>query len=196
MLTFFQVCFFVGIGLILISFIFGNLLEIVGFDGLDLDFAIFGLNLFLPLNPTLLMLFSAAFGGTGWILILIFPTMGMLLVFLISTVVGIGAANFVNILVLKPLKKAQNTSTPAKNELVGVQATVSETILAGGFGEIRYVVNGNSYTSPAKATNGEEIKAGKEVAICWIKNHVFYVIGLDERLEETDFTDRKGFTRL
>jgi membrane protein implicated in regulation of membrane protease activity len=181
MLTFFQVCFFVGIGLILISFIFGNLLEILGFDGLDLDFTIFGINLFLPLNPTLLMLFSAAFGGMGWILILIFPAMGIPLVILISAAVGIGAASLVHFLVLKPLKKAQNTSTPAKDELVGVMATVSETILAGGFGEIRYVVNGNSYTSPAKATNKEEIKAGKEVVICWIKNHVFYVVRLEER---------------
>jgi len=82
-------------------------------------------------------------------------------------------------LVIKPLKKAQNTSTPNAEDLVGIRATVTETICTGGFGEISYVINGNSYTSPAKATNGTEIKAGKDVAICWIEKYIFYVSSLD-----------------
>lgn len=181
MLTLFQVCFFVGLGLILISFVFGNLLDITGFDGLDFDFAIFGVDLFLPLNPTLIMLFAIVFGGMGWILLISFPAMAILFNLLISIASGVLACSLVHFLILKPLRKAQNTSAPTKEELIGIRATVSETILAGGFGEIRYVVKGNSFTAPAKSTNGEEIKAGKDVAICWIKDHVFYVVSLEER---------------
>ena len=63
---------------------------------------------------------------------------------------------------------------------MGIRVIVSETIVNEGFGEIRYVINGNSYISPAKSTNGKEIKAGKEAAICWIENYVFYVASLDD----------------
>ncbi|NLP34389.1 MAG: hypothetical protein GX359_04240 [Clostridiales bacterium] len=180
MLTLFQVCFFVGLGFILLSFIFGNLLEIAGFDGLDLDFDAFGVDLFLPFNPTLIMLFAIVFGGTGWILLITYPTMVIIFNLLISIASGGIVCSLVHFLVVKPLRKAQNTSSPSKDELIGVRATVSETIIAGGFGEIRYVVNGNSFSSPAKATNGEEIKAGEDVAICWIKDHVYYVVSLDK----------------
>jgi membrane protein implicated in regulation of membrane protease activity len=181
LLTLFQVCFFVGLGFILISFIFGNLLDIVGFDGLDLDIDVLGVDLFLPFNPTLIMLFCLVFGGMGWILLITFPAMVILFNLLISIISGVLACMLVHFLVLKPLKNAQNTSAPSMEELIGVQATVSETIKAGGFGEIRYVVNGNSFTSPAKATDGREIKAGEDVAICWIKDYVFYVVSLKEQ---------------
>lgn len=181
MLTLFQVCFFVGLGLILISFIFGNLLDIVGFDGLDLDFDFLGIDLFLPFNPTFIMLFILVFGGMGWILLVTFPALAILFNLLISFVTGVLACMLIHFFVLKPLKKAQNTSAPSREELIGIPATVSETIRAGGFGEIRYVVNGNSFTSPAKATDGREIKAGEDVAICWIKDHVFYVASLKEQ---------------
>jgi membrane protein implicated in regulation of membrane protease activity len=180
MLTVFQICFFVGIGLILLSFLFGSLFDAVGIDGLDLDFDFVGLNIYLPISPVLMMLFLTVFGGVGWILVDSHPNMWVLLVILIGIILGFLVCSLVFFLVMKPLKNAENTSAPNPEELVGIKATVSETILNGGFGEIRYVVNGNSFTSPAKATNGSEIKAGKDVAICWIESYVFYVASLDD----------------
>ena len=182
MLTFFQICFFVGLVLIVISFIFGNLFELAGLEGLDLDFDILGINMFLPINLTLYILFATVFGGVGWIMLNSYPFLAKVIIITISVVSGLFICTLVNNLVMKPLKKAQNTSAPEQEELIGVRAVVTETIFAEGFGEIRYEVKGNSFTSPAKSTTGVEIKAGKEVAICWIENHVYYVVDINEMI--------------
>lgn len=180
MLTFFQVCFFVGIGLIVLSVIFGSFFEAIGIDGLDLDFDVFGVDLYLPVSPVLFILFSTVFGGVGWILIDSSYSLSKLLIIIIAVLSGLLISLMVSLLVIKPLKKAQNTSSPSAEELVGVRATVTETIFEKGFGEISYIINGNSYNSPAKSTNGEEIIKGKDVAICWIENYVFYVTTIED----------------
>lgn len=180
MLLLFQVFFFVGAGLTVLSLIFGSLFDAIGIDGFDLDVDIMGLDLFLPLSPTLLIIFSTIFGGVGWILICLHPGLFKVLIIIIPIVAGIVVSGLIYHLVIKPLKKAQNTSAPNAEELVGIRAVVTETICAGGFGEISYVVKGNSFTSPAKATSGAEIKTGKEVAICWIEEYVFYVASIDD----------------
>jgi len=176
----FQVCFFIGIGLTLLFFVFGNLFEAIGIDGLDLDLDVFGLDLFLPTSPILYILFSTVFGGVGWILVDSYTTLNIIITVIISAFAGVLISSLVNCFVIKPLKKAENTSAPNAEELVGVKATVTESIPFEGFGEISYVVKGNSFNSPAKATNGGEIKAGKEVAICWIEEHIFYVVSLED----------------
>ncbi len=180
MLTVFQVCFFTGLGLIILSFVLGSIMDVTGIDGLDLDFDILGMDLFLPINPTLIMLFSTVFGGVGWLLWLSAPWHLIFLV-LIAAAAGFLTCALVHFLVIKPLKNAQNTSAPKLEDLIGLRANVTETIIAGGFGEIRYVINGNSYSAPAKSTAGDEIKAGSEVAICWIKDHVFYVVPMETK---------------
>lgn len=183
MLLVFQICFFVGIGLIVLSFLLGGIFDMVGFDGLDLDFDFTSSPVFLPISPVLLELFVMVFGGVGWIMLDVKSPLAPLFIILIAVAAGLLISIAMYRFVLLPLKKAQNTSTPNAEDLVGLRATVSETILEGGFGEIRYVINGNSYTSPAKATNGMEIKAGKEVAICWIEQCVFYVSCLEDSID-------------
>ena len=180
MLVAFQVCFFASIGLILISFLLGSLFDAIGLDGFDLDFTIFGNTLFIPASPILLELFFMVFGGIGWILMDIKLNLPIFVILLLSCITGILVSVSVHKLVITPLKKAQNTSAPNAEDLVGLRASVTETIYSKGFGEIRYVINGNSFTSPAKSTHGGEIKAGKDVAICWIEDHVFYVASLDD----------------
>ena len=179
LLLVFQICFFVGIGLIVISFLLGSVFDAVGFDGFDLDFDFMDNPVFLPISPIILELFFMVFGGVGWILLDVKSPLSRFFIILIAVATGMFISILMYRLVLKPLKKAQNTSTPNAEDLVGIRATVTETICAGGFGEISYVINGNSYTSPAKATNGTEIKAGKDVAICWIEKYIFYVSSLD-----------------
>jgi membrane protein implicated in regulation of membrane protease activity len=174
LLTVFQVCFFVGIGLMLLSLIFGNIFEVIGIDGLDLDFDI-GLSLFIPISPILLIFFITVYGGVGWLIWNAFPALGVIFIILLAFAAGIVLSTLMNLFVIRPLKKAQNTSTPDSEDLVGLRAKVTETILENGFGEISYVINGNSYTSPAKGIHGEAFKAGQEVVICWITDYIFYV---------------------
>jgi hypothetical protein len=182
LITIFQVCFYVGIGLIAISFLFGNLFETLGIDGLDLDFDMFGIDFFLPVSPILYILFSVVFGGVGWILMDSKYALPTILILVIAIGAGIAVSTLLNFLIIKPLKKAQNTSTPNAEDLIGLSAVVTETIIENGFGEISYIINGNSYTSPAKTTNGDMVKTGKEVAICWIEEYIFYVTSMDDRL--------------
>lgn len=173
MLLLFQVCFFVGVALIIISVLLGSLFDIVGIDGFDLDFG--GSSIVLPVSPIVFVLFSAVFGGIGWLLTDYFPGVFWLFVLFIAAAVGVFTCYLVQHFIITPLKRAQNTSTPEIQDLVGLPAEVSETILEQKFGEIRYVINGNSYTSPAKSIDGREIRAGVSVAICWIEEYVFYV---------------------
>lgn len=180
MLTIYQICFLVGLGLTVLSFLFGSLFDVAGLDGLDLDLDLLDFDIFLPFSPILFFLFLTIFGGMGWIL---FDTKHSLLpifVFLISLIAGIVICALIYHFIMKPLKKAQNTSAPSEDELIGVRAIVTETIVTNGFGEIRYIVNSNSFTAPAKETKGNDIKVGKEVAICWIKEHVFYVVEMND----------------
>lgn len=173
MLLLFQVCFFVGIALIIISLLLGSVFDIVGIDGLNLDFG--GSSLALPVSPVVFVLFTAIFGGIGWVLTDYAPGLLGLFIVLIAVVSGIIICFLVQHFIITPLKKAQNTSAPEAHELIGLPAVVSETIFEQGFGEIRYVINGNSYTSPAKSIDGGELKTGINVAICWIEGYVFYV---------------------
>lgn len=178
MLTIYQICFLVGLGLTFLSFLFGSLFDVAGLDGLELDLLDF--DIFLPISPVLFFLFLTVFGGMGWILIDTKTSLLPIFVLLISLIAGIVICESIYHFIMKPLKKAQNTSAPSEDELIGVRAVVTETIITNGFGEIRYVVNGNSFTAPAKETKGDEIKVGKEVAICWIKEHVFYVVEMND----------------
>ncbi len=173
MLLLFQVCFFVGIALIILSLLLGSVFDIAGVDGLNLDFA--GSPLALPISPVVAVLFSTIFGGIGWLLTEYVPGLMWIIDLLIAVVAGVIICYLMQHFIVTPLKKAQNTSTPEAHDLIGLPAAVSETIPANGFGEIRYTINGNSYTSPAKSIDGGELKAGANVAICWIEGYVYYV---------------------
>lgn len=179
MLLFFQVCFFVGFGLILLSFVCGTLLGGFGIDGLDFDFDLFGFDLMLPLSPITVLLFFTIFGGSGWIFYE-FSKISAVFIFLLALIAGVAVVILFTRFIMVPLKKAQNTSAPDKDELIGVPAKVTETIYENGFGEITYIVNGNSFVAPAKSTTGEEIKKGSDIAICWIEDHIFYVTNVDK----------------
>jgi membrane protein implicated in regulation of membrane protease activity len=77
--------------------------------------------------------------------------------------------------VVVPLSKAQNTSAVEIQSLVGHKAKVTEKIFQGGFGQITYHVNGNTYNSPARSENGGEIARGAGVEIIYIQDNTYFV---------------------
>jgi membrane protein implicated in regulation of membrane protease activity len=178
MLIIFQISFFVGIVFAILSFLLGNRLEAV-IDGLKSEF--FGDKVSLPLSSILIELFLISFGGTGWTLLAVRAALPFIVTFLIAAATGLVISFLANRLVLKPLGNAKNTGLLGAEDLVGLKATVSQTIKSGGFGEIEYVINGNSVISPARATNGGDIMEGKTVAICWIEDRIFYVAGSEDQ---------------
>ena len=183
MVLLFEICFFVGIGLTLFSLLAGQFSGIIGADGLDLgDISI---DFLLPLIPMLYVLFCTVFGGMGLILLKMCPSLSHIIILAIAICTGFIISTVFHRGIIIPLKKAQNTSAPAQEELIGVIARVQESIPQNGFGEIAYVVNGNSYIAPAKTTDGHSIEKGCEVTICRIEQYVFYVIELDRKDQST-----------
>lgn len=178
MLLVFKVCFCAGLLLIMIAFVFGQFVNFIGIDGLDLSIG--DVPLFFPFSPLLLFLFLTIFGGVGMLLFKQERKLPLVLILVIASVIGFIICYAIRHCILLPLKRAENTSAAAKEELIGLLAKVNEKIPKGGFGEITYTINGNSYVAPAKSTTGEAIAVGKEVSICWIEDHVFFVIQIDK----------------
>lgn len=178
MLLMFQVCFFAGVGLTIVSLILGNILDISGFDGIDLDIDLDFDGLLLPISPLVIMIFVTVYGGSGMILMKTMEASSAVIL-IISAFIGISVSLLLHKLVFIPLKKAQNTSSPEEEELIGILAMINENIGEEGFGEITYVINGNSFNAPAKSTDGKAIAKGTEVTICWKKDYVFYVMPIN-----------------
>lgn len=175
----FQICFTVGIGITVMSFFMGNLLQAAGIKGLKLDLGLLKNSVFLPVRPVLTELFIVVFGGIGWIILDVHSSLPQAFILLIAVIAGLFIIAAVYHFVIKTLKTAQNSGSPNAEELVGQKATVSEVIYSGGAGKIRYVMNESTFISPARATNGEEIAEGKEVSIRWIEDSIFYVASPD-----------------
>lgn len=189
MLLLFQVCFYVGVGLTIVSLVIGNLFHFTGLDGVDgigadFDFSLDGggISLF-PFSPLICVIFVTIFGGSGMILMETTP-LGSPFIVILAAFIGAAISFVIQKFIFIPLRKAQNTSAPNLEELIGIPAKVNETIIKNGYGEITYIINGNSFCAPARAVNEEdEIRVGDEVSICWIKEHVFYVTPFNRQLD-------------
>lgn len=164
----FYVCFGVGVVYTIISFSLGQLFDFFDFNG---HFEV-GANI-SPLKPSVIAAFITVFGGVGILL------MKKEILFIISLscafIVALIVAYIIYKFVIVQLYKAQNTSAVERQKLIGQKAKVTLSIRQGGYGKITYVVNGNTYNSPAKTEDGGEIMVGKEVEIVYIDKNTYYV---------------------
>lgn len=172
MYMFFKICFFTGAILAFTMFLFGGVLDIANIDGFDVDFDIPTLS-FLPLKPNLIILFITLLGGIGIILHKL--NLNSIMVLLISIVVSFLITTIFYNFVLKPLYKAQNTSTVSQKDLIGKQVSIKIPIRENKVGQIVYTVNGVKYTAPAKSIDNQEVENGEKVIIIAIENNIFYV---------------------
>ena len=149
----------VGAGFVVLSLIFGELFEL---DGVG----------FVFLRPKVIALALTVTGGVG---LLLAPSMGSYLAFPISAACGLVAGFLLYRFVMVPLLRLQHTSAHYKQSLIGSEATVVLAIPQGGYGKIRYTVNGSIVTSPARTEDGSEIKKDTNVVVVSIKNNAYYV---------------------
>jgi len=190
MLLFYQVCFIVGLGYTLLSFIFGHFLnlngdisgvdgdvggidgDIGGADG-DIGTADSGAGFSLsPFKPVIIAVFLGTFGGVGMI---VSAHLMFYAAFAAASAAGLALAFILFRYVYVPLYKAQNTSAAEIQSLIGVGAKVIEYIPQGGYGKITYPASGNTYTAPAKSESGGEIARDTDVVIKSIVEHTYYV---------------------
>lgn len=172
MRSLFLTCFWTGVILAIVSFVLGRLFDFIDIDG-DLD--IQGGTPFMtvsPLKPIIIVTFITVFGGVGVMSMESWSSM-------ISLFIALIAAFFVSYIVYRwivvPLYRAQNTSTIFQKELVGHEACATLGMVGESFGKITYLINGNTYTSPARSIDGARINTGDKVVIVKIENNIFWV---------------------
>lgn len=177
MLRFFQICFLTGTAYTVISFILGQLFDFVDIDG-DIDFDLDGDGDFSgitisPLKPIVIVAFTTVLGGIGVILIKVGLT--PLLALIIAACSGLFISFLIYRYIVVPLYKAQNTSAASQKELIGHRAKMKLGTKGDSFGRVVYVINGNTYTAPAKSLDGKEIDRDEDVIIIDIQKNVFFV---------------------
>ena len=181
MLTFYNICFWLGValaGIGLISTIFG-LADIFNLDfDFDFDFGVHGLDFwaFLPLKPTLMIVFLAFLGGAGKLLSLVIsPVLGLVP----ALICGFSAVFAVNKLIVRPLEKAAAVESIDDLGTIGMSAVVTEKIFENGFGQVTFIYDGNTISGPAKTVGGEEIPVNTNVVILEVVDSVYMVKKLE-----------------
>ena len=166
--TIFFICFGVGVGFVLLSFLVGEFS-----DGIEADSAL------SFLRPSIGATFLVVFGGVG--LLVEGITFGGIL---IGGVVAVGIAFFAGFFislcfhrfVIIPLKRMENTSAIDRQMLVGHEATVIEQIPQGHFGKISFTTDqGNKHSAPAKSDDGNAIPRHATVEIIYIEKNTYFV---------------------
>jgi len=164
MTTFFFICFGVGAGFILLSFLLG---QVGGMLDADYNGATIS-----PFKPIIIAVFLVAFGGLGLILAQMFHIWMALPVSLFG---GFVLGYLIYRFVVVPLHKWQNTSAHDKQSIIGVTAKVSEAIPQGGYGKITYTYNDKIMSGPAKSEDGNQIHRNTVVEIMYIEKNTYHV---------------------
>ena len=187
-MTLFIVCFGIGAGFTIISFLFGHLdfAHFGHFDAAHTDVSgahfdsgsgggpHFHLSsVFAVFRPVTLSLFLVVFGACGIMLT------RMAVPFAYALLIGVVAGAFCVLLLLKlvldPLTRAQNTTALSNEELMWNAARVSVRIPVSGYGEITYTIRDSVGRGPAGTRQGQPIEVGENVIIEDIRDSVFYV---------------------
>lgn len=187
MLKLFQVCFYTGVLYTVVSFLLGHIGHFgdagahvdtdINLDGgVDLHVG-HGLDIsdasISPLKPITIAAFVTVFGGVG--MILMKNDYSAFISALAAAALGLSIAYLLFRFIIVPLNKAQSTSAVSQAQLVGSLAHSVLSMQKNEFGKIRYTVEGNTYSAPARSIDGKLIAKGVPVVIIDIKKNIFYV---------------------
>ncbi|MFC4075350.1 NfeD family protein [Salinithrix halophila] len=172
--TIYWACFFIGLGLTGIIWLFGDLLDGV-LDGL--------MELGAPLvTPLTLVGALTAFGASGIVLGQTTPLEGLLLT---------GSALFTALAVfftlylffVKPMENAESSIGFRLSDLTGRKGEVITTIPATGCGEVLIWTGGGNTNQIASSFHGESIPQGSRIVVQKVEEHTLWVVP-DEPNEE------------
>lgn len=203
MLTFFWVCFILGLALCAVSLLFGELgshvhlgghhFDLGGHHGADFgghdvggghhgaggaDNGGSGVSI---LNYSSLVMFMTWFGGVGVILMeksrlsLVFCVLG-------AVVAGLIGATIMFLFLAKILLKNDHMMRERDYYVPGTLARVTSLIREGGTGEIVYVQGGTRKTTGARSEEGASHKQGEEVVIVRYEKGIAYVKSVGDEL--------------
>ncbi|HTS66705.1 MAG TPA: NfeD family protein [Candidatus Acidoferrales bacterium] len=186
---FYLVCFLVGFGLSLISFLAGSFhMPHLHVPHLHFDFH-HGLHMGhghgagggeTPwFNFATISVFLTWFGGTGYLLQR-YSTIWALLALAIAVLAGIGGAAVVFWFLAKYLVGHQKVMDPADFDMIGVLGKLSVPIRSGGTGELIFTQDGTRRVTGARAEGGAAIDKGTEVVVTRYEKGIAYVRPWDE----------------
>ncbi|MDO4924896.1 MAG: hypothetical protein Q3980_04440 [Turicibacter sp.] len=168
MLEFFQTCCLMSALWVILTLIFGELLDGIG------DFDLNGLTLGINLSSRSFLFGTTLFGSCGWTLTEQ-TSLPMFVIFFISLVVGLCGICFFEQCILRSLKKLQSTSSVSEQDLIGLEAKLIESTSIKKFGKVRLVVNGNMLEFATKGISEDIIPKGTIVTVLKIEKGLMIV---------------------
>jgi membrane protein implicated in regulation of membrane protease activity len=180
LLDFFIVCFWVGLILTIVVTIFGDFFS-HWFDFAGTDSTAHGGGSPSPFNLTTILGFTAAFGGTGYIL----TTMGIVggaLTLIIAAVAGLVVASGLFVFLSKVLMRQDDVMQELDYQLVGMLGTVSIPVPPEGVGELKYEQNGTIRSIGIKSQDGQPIERGVKTIIMSVEKGIATVCKFEEEI--------------
>jgi len=184
MITFFAVCFLLGIGFSLVMFFLGGGHHAFHFGHHTFHLPHPGMKGRTPihggtLNFGALTAFLAAFGGAGVVLMQA-TQLAVLEIVGGSAIVGLLGGGVVNAF-LHRLMAEERPLQPINR--VGMIGRITSPIREGGTGEIVYSHSGTRHVDGARSESGRALTKGTEVVITRYENGIAYVCTWDELSE-------------
>lgn len=152
--------------LTLLYLFFGEMIDGI-FDGVDF------------LNPVLIFSFLMIFSASGY-LFESFTSIHSFVVAIISAIISFILVTLLNIFVLVPLSKAEESLVYKEEDLKGRVGTVITAIPVDGFGEVMIDNISGRVAKPAASFENEAIENGKKVLVVHIVDGVLQVILYEE----------------
>ena len=178
MQTAYTVCMAVGIGIPLISLVFGQLFDFLNgvfefFDGLDIDIDLELGDTGIPLVPASLQSICAGLLVFGTVGKISFNGSNYLFANILAAALGYVAALAIQMLIGK-LKKVEH-KPPTQEELSFCLTRVTNTIKEGSYGKVSVKTDNGTVSYPAKSLDRAEIRQGSYVDIVKFEKHTAIV---------------------
>lgn len=127
------------------------------------------------LNPVLILAFLTFLSAAGYLLEAL-TALNSILIMVISAIVSLILDTFLNVFVLIPLSKSEESLVYTEDSLKGRIGNVIIPIPENGFGEVLIESISGRISKPAASFDNTSIDEGKKVLIIDVKNGVIYVV--------------------
>jgi len=126
------------------------------------------------LNPTIILSFITIFSASGY-LFEMFTLISSMLILLFSLIIALILVTILNVFILIPLSKAEESLVYSANSLKGRVGKVITPIPLDGFGEVVLTDKSGTIAKSAVSFNQEEISEGVKVLVIDVQKGVLHV---------------------
>ncbi|HUB17599.1 MAG TPA: NfeD family protein [Acidobacteriaceae bacterium] len=188
MITFYLICFTLGLSLTVLSALgafthlhFGHLHIHVGHGHVHVPHVrgAVSKSSASPVNGFTLAAFLCWFGGCGYLLAKS-GDFGMLVVLGVATITGLAGGAILFWFLVKVLLPHEHELTAADTDILGILGLVTGAIRENGTGEIQFSQGGARRFAPARSEAGVALARGTEVVVMRYEQGIAYVRPWDE----------------